>query len=252
MLAEKNCHIRDKNITIGEKSYMYSIKGYEGERFKSATRLVHSLFPEFETDKIIENIFKKNPLPEKYRGYTPETLKAKWEENRKESADLGTLLHDSIERFYNGENINNETAEWNQFIQFYNDHKHLKPYRTEWMVYDEDVKYLGIIDMVYENDDGTLSIYDWKRCKSIDKANSFNKWGVDKLVEDLPDANFWHYSFQLNIYKSILERKYKKKIKELFLVAMHPDKKQYSKIACQDLSEKTERLFELRELEIKN
>ena len=51
------------------------------------------------------------------------------------------------------------------FMNFIADHPHLKPYRTEWMIFDEDVKIAGSIDFVSENDDGTLTIYDWKRCK---------------------------------------------------------------------------------------
>ena len=32
--------------------------------------------------------------------------------------------------------------------------------------------------MVYENDDGTLMIYDWKRSKGISTINNFNKSGL--------------------------------------------------------------------------
>ena len=43
----------------------------------------------------------------------------------------------------------------------------MKPYRTEMMVFDEHVKIAGSIDMLFENKDKTLSIYDWKRSKKI-------------------------------------------------------------------------------------
>ena len=39
----------------------------------------------------------------------------------------------------------------------------MEPYRTEWMVYDEDLRFAGSIDMIFKNKDGTLEIYDWKR-----------------------------------------------------------------------------------------
>ena len=48
------------------------------------------------------------------------------------------------------------------FTEAVKDHPELKPYRTEWTIYDEDLKISGSIDMIYENPDGTLSIYDWK------------------------------------------------------------------------------------------
>ena len=64
---------------------------------------------------------------------------------------------------YRGDYKNiDEQVEWEYFLQFVGDHPELKPYRTEWMIYDEDLKLAGSIDMVYENADGTLSIYDWK------------------------------------------------------------------------------------------
>jgi hypothetical protein len=38
------------------------------------------------------------------------------------------------------------------------DTSHLKPYRTEWTIYDEELKIAGSIDMVYEKPNGTLAI----------------------------------------------------------------------------------------------
>jgi ATP-dependent exoDNAse (exonuclease V) beta subunit len=91
------------------------------------------------------------------------------------------------------------------------------------MIYHEDVKIAGSIDMVYENPDGTLSIYDWKRSKDITSENTWNKFALNPLVGHIPDTNFWHYAMQLNTYKYILEEKYGKRIQELNLVRIHPD-----------------------------
>jgi hypothetical protein len=43
----------------------------------------------------------------------------------------------------------------------------LIPYRSEWMVFWEEMKISGSIDMIFENPDGTILIYDWKRCREI-------------------------------------------------------------------------------------
>ena len=77
--------------------------------------------------------------------------------------------------------------------------------------------------MVYENPDGTLSIYDWKRSKNITRINKFNKFACTPCICHLPDSNFWHYALQLNMYKYILEAKYDKIVKDLYLVRLHPD-----------------------------
>ena len=91
------------------------------------------------------------------------------------------------------------------------------------MIYDEELKLAGSIDMVYENPDGTLMIYDWKRSKEISKTNGWNKSAITECIEHLPDTNFWHYSLQLNTYKTILERKYGKIVTNLYLVRLHPN-----------------------------
>ena len=146
-----------------------------------------------------------------------------------------------------------DTLEWKFFLKYLEDLPDLKPYRTEWTIYDEELKIAGSIDMVYENPDGTLAIYDWKRVKEIAKRNNFNKRAVTDCIKHLPDTNFWHYSLQLNTYKAILEAKYGKKVTSLYLVRLHPDnpKKTYELIQCADLSNEIADLFALRREQIK-
>jgi hypothetical protein len=99
--------------------------------------------------------------------------------------------------------------------------------------------------MIYENPDGTLSIYDWKRSKEIKKINTWNKYALTKSICQMPDANFWHYALQLNTYKAILEAKYDKKVTDLYLVRLHPDaeEKTYELIKVPDLSSEMTELF---------
>jgi len=108
--------------------------------------------------------------------------------------------------------------------------------------------------MVYENPDGTLSIYDWKRAKEITKANSFNKFAITHCINHLPDTNFWHYSLQLNTYKVLLEEKYGKTVKDLYLVRLHPNnnKKTFDLIKCADLKKEVYSLFEYRKIQLIN
>jgi hypothetical protein len=57
---------------------------------------------------------------------------------------------------------------------------------------------------------------------------------------------------QLNTYKAILEKKYGKTVKELFLVRLHPDaeEKTYELIKIPDLSTEIKELFEERKKQI--
>ena len=141
-----------------------------------------------------------------------------------------------------------EQVEWEYFINFIRDHPELKPYRTEWMIFDEELKLAGSIDMVYENPDGTLSIYDWKRSKDISKVNSWKKFALNPLISHMPDTNFWHYSLQLNVYRRILKEKYDIDVTELALVVLHPDNysKDYEVVEVPILDNELDNLWEYR------
>ena len=261
ILQNKNSHPRDDFIKFYNKGHKYEITCDPGVKYTSVTTWNHNHFPKFDADAIIENIFKSKDWGpnHKYWGLTAEQIKEGWKFNGNSAASAGTNLHERIELFMNSNKfkdneytqnelyelyINNydrfedDQVEWNYFIQFVKDHPHLKPYRTEWMIFDEDLKIAGSIDMVYENPDGTLSIYDWKRSKNITRINNFNKFAISPLICHLPDSNFWHYALQLNTYKVILEEKYGKKVKDLYLVRLHPDaeEKNYELIKLPDLS----------------
>ena len=98
----------------------------------------------------------------------------------------------------------------------------------------------------YENPDGTLSIYDWKRAKDISKNNKFNKYALTECIGSIPDTKYWHYALQLNIYKSILERKYDKTVTKLALVVLHPDGTNFEIINLPIMETEINDLFDMR------
>ncbi len=75
--------------------------------------------------------------------------------------------------------------------------------------------------MLLQNEDNTLSIYDWKFSKEI-QTHSYGKKGLG-AASDLNDCNTTHYSLQLNLYREILEKKYGYTIRDMVLVFMHRD-----------------------------
>jgi len=275
VLSVRNSHNRDSNIQFFELGHKYEILNEPGVKYTSVTTWNHSLFPEFDADNIITNMMKGKGWKEghKYWGLNAEQIKSLWNSNRDSVAGAGTDLHFEIECFNNnkrfkipytnkqlyemyisknGEKHLTKPIEWQYFINFVKDHPDLKPYRTEWLVYNEDVKISGSIDMVYENDDGTLSIYDWKRSKNITRINNYNRFALPPQICHIPDSNFWHYALQLNTYKAILESKYGKKIRDLFLVRLHPEaeEKNYELIMVPDLSVEIRDLFVERKTNI--
>lgn len=259
VLSSRNKHERDQYIEFYEESHKYIITSDRNSKYTSVTTWNHSHFPHFNPDEVIKNMTKSKNWKEghKYWGMKPEEIKKLWDNNRDNVAGAGTDMHYEIECFMNNTNILYDythkdlydfycktgipiinTIEWKYFIEFIKDTPDLKPYRTEWTIYHEELKLAGSIDMIYENSDGTLSIYDWKRSKNITAVNPFNKFAVEPIISHMPDSNFWHYALQLNTYKFILEEKYNKKIKDLYLVRLHPDteEKSYELIKLPDLT----------------
>ena len=272
-LSTQNAHSRDANIQFFEEGHRYVILTEPDVKYTSVTTWNHQHFPKFDADVIIDKMMKGSGWKKghKYWGQTPEQIKALWDTNKNAVSGAGTDLHYEIECFNNnddlapgytnkelyekymqenGDILATKPIEWQYFINFIKDTPDLKPYRTEWIIYNDSVKISGSIDMVYENQDGTISIYDWKRCKNITSSNNFNKFAIHPLICHLPDTNFWHYSLQLNTYKVILEEKYGKKVRDLFLVRLHPDAegKNYDLIKLPDLSFDVKDLF----LELRN
>jgi hypothetical protein len=274
VLSNRNSHPRDQYIQFFEEEHKYIITNDLENKYTSVTTWNHYHFPAFNANLIISNMMKGKNWKEghKYWGMTAEEIKKQWSNNSSAVSGAGTNLHFEIECFMNETNIDtsynhkdlydkyiadtnsevDKAIEWEYFINFVKDHPELKPYRTEWTVYDEDLKISGSIDMIYENPDGTLSIYDWKRSKEISRVNNYNKFAKNKLICHMPDSKFWHYALQLNTYKAILERKYEKKVTDLFLVRLHPDaeEKNYELIKLPDLTKEINELFEERKKEV--
>ena len=102
--------------------------------------------------------------------------------------------------------------------------------------------------MVYVNPDGTLLIYDWKRCKEIVCENMYGTTAITPCIKHMPDTNFWHYTLQLNTYKAIIEEKYGMKVVGLCLVCLHPDNcnKNYQIIKVPFVEKEIMELFEYR------
>jgi ATP-dependent DNA helicase PIF1 len=259
LLSEKNKHSLDKKIKFEKVGHKYWIDD-DNTNVISVTTYIKKFFDEFDTHKAIQNIFKsykyKNDPEYKYYNMTYDEIKKLWDDNGKMSSDLGTKLHEDIENFYNKDIYENESSEFKQFLDFYEDHKHLEIYRTEWLIFNENLKITGSIDAVFKNEDGTFSIYDWKRSKEI-KYES-DDCG-DYPLEYLPNSNYYHYSLQLNYYKNILEIYYDIKIKDMFLIIMHPDNKdnKYIKIEIENMTKEIDllnniRVKELNKIEFEN
>lgn len=216
LLSDINSNPRDKRVKFYEEPHIYEIEGYNGKVI-SVTTFIHSFFPKFDDEEAAEKAI--NAKMPKYPGMTKEEIISLWKEN----ASLGTEMHKMIENYINIGGELPKTIEAKYFLDFWGKITSLgyTPYRTEWVIYDEEYGIAGSIDLVLKCPEGGYAICDWKRSKEIKASNKYSK-GYSPLSH-LDDCNLNHYALQLNCYRHILERCYGIAIQSLFLVVIHPN-----------------------------
>jgi hypothetical protein len=253
LLSVKNAHKRDSRVTFVDETHSY----YLDDEWKfplSCTGFCHRNFGHFNADDIIKKMMRSKKWNEnKYYGMTPNEIKKLWDDNRDQAASMGTLMHNTIEDFYNLETEEERVnfswdprieKEKEYFMIFYNDHKHLKPYRTEMIVWSKEEELAGSIDMLFINEGtGELSIFDWKRSKEIRYENKYQK-GFGPCSH-FDDCNYYHYSLQLNFYKYLLETYYQFKVKDLHLAVFHPLNESYIKIQVNDYQQEIKDMLDV-------
>jgi len=247
-LSEINKHSFDSRIKFRDEGHKYWIDD-DDKDLVSSTTFIHTFFDHFDEDDCVKKILNskkyKDPTYE-YYNMSAEEIKNKW----KNAAKLGTEMHKDIEDFYNGIDIKNDTDEFKQFLQFYEDHKNLKIYRTEWLIFSDILRITGSIDATFINEDGTLTLGDWKRSKDIKDESFGGKTGKFPLTH-VPDCNYYQYSLQLNLYRTILEKFYNQKIKEMFLVVLHPkNKNEYKKIMVNKMDKEIQMMLDSRKQDL--
>ena len=212
---KRNAHARDKNIVLRQSDHIYMVNGIT---LDSVTTFVNNAFPKFNAEYHAKR--KAEQL-----GISPEEVLDMWEQKGRESRELGTELHKKIENYYQGIVSIDDDKTFNLFEMFA-DKIELKPYRTEWAVYDLKHNIAGTIDFVdYQN--GEYIIYDWKRSEKIIENGmpvKINKYGEkgNYPLEHLDNTPYYHYALQLSLYKYILEKNYGMKISDLRLGIFHP------------------------------
>lgn len=238
MLASKHPHPRDSRIRFEEEGHKYFIDGKpaSGSGYVSTTTLVHRLFPRFDADAVIAKMRGSLHWEDsRYYGLADEEIKQMWENNRNEAAEAGTAMHANLESCCNGLPHDQGTREFQLFSSFKEDNPDLVPFRTEWLIFDEDSRISGSVDMIYTNAKGEFIMCDYKRSKEL---RLYNKWqkGCSPLTASLDDCNYNHYSLQLGIYTAILEKNYGITISKAFLLLLHPSQDTYLVVPTRAMS----------------
>jgi len=215
-LATKNKDSRDSRVKFDPIEHRYFIDGNPDTI--SVTQLIDKFFPEFDAPYWA-------PIKASQRGISTDDILAEWEAKRIDSANKGTALHEAIENYYNNKSHDSNTTEFRHFLSFKQRYSGMTPYRSEWRIFDEDLLVAGTIDMVYKKEDGSLYMFDWKRSEKVVKndgsiKNDNYQFAFGELAH-LGDNSFNRYCLQQNIYKAILEKRYKQKISSMNLLVLH-------------------------------
>lgn len=252
-LNEQNAHPRDAHVQFEAATHTYTIHG-SAKDVTSVTGLLDGYIGKFDPDAVLDkyytrwqqNILKK---PD-YHGKSREEIKKLWKEKAEKAATEGTKLHKAIEEYYKDDYVDleytKERKEWKHFIAFQGKHK-LKAFRTEMVLWSDDHLLGGSIDMVVKNDDGTFSIFDWKRTKDAVRKDEHH-WGRygDGPLSSLPDTKYYKYSMQLNLYRELLQRYYGYTVKSMHIVRLHPDAASFELTDIDRMESETNALLECR------
>lgn len=284
VLLQRNAHERDAKCKYVERTHTYSLLEDKTPfvPFVSATSFVREGFHPFDANSVITNMRRGRNWNElnAYWGMTDDEIKAQWKTSGEEAARAGTALHARAEYFMNSrmltagythadllqEYIRNEEkvplhhhgtpdeeSEWRQFIQFVAENPTMKPFRTEWRIYDEHARIAGTIDMTYINEDGSLSLYDWKRSKEINsEVTRWSKYNCMPELGHILDSNYWHYALQLNTYRHILESHYGYHVRDMTLVRVHPNISEAEVLSVPRLETETTYKFNLAAENVSN
>ena len=232
-LSDLHPHPRDSRIRFFEDTHTYVVDG-SSSGILSVTALIHKYFPGFNAALVLSRMSSAVKL-ERYGDLTDAAIQKKWREDGKKAAERGTALHRSIERFYNGQEVDDSSVEYRYFLSFHESIRdRLTPYRTEWSIFDGDMDLAGQLDMLYKMPDGRYALYDWKCIKELRQDNRFEK-GLGSCAA-LENCNYNHYSLQLHLYKKILETRYDLVIGEMALVVLHSDHPSYLVYEVRDVS----------------
>lgn len=255
----KNRSLRDFLLDYSTKIHSYSYKGtvltYVGDA-------VNCCFPKFdEEQKALQKAYET--------GKETDYIKEEWASEKKEAEQLGSFVHRQIENFLLGKNSQSVfnyhyegclissrcpisiIPEMNQFATFWAK-KSWKPYRSQWIIFDEDLGLVGIVDLLAHNEKNDLLLCDWTRSRKIGTEVD-GKYVLQREPKStanicqylhLADTPFNRKALQLNVLRAILKKRYDLFVNQMFLVVFHAENEKFHELQIPLLEAETESFFQ--------
>lgn len=238
----------------------------ESYGLRSTTTDIGTLFAPFNETRTIARMMRRpswhDAKQNKYFGMTAQEVSDEWERIRSDASTKGTAMHLNLEHYLNGVAHETESKEFQLFRALERDHikGKLRPFRTEWMAYHDDLHLCGSADILFEyidDMDHPLEFYDpilnptprkkrlvmgdHKRSKEIhyapimardaDAEEAAEWYGCVPCTAMLSNCNFVKYACQMCYYKEYFEAHYEVVIdNEMFLFVLHPQQLTYLRV----------------------
>lgn len=233
---EINKHERDNNIQFTEDGHIYSLSqfgSYENMFISSVTTVVNKFkkndFDPYLISKRIvssKDYLSNNAHECDYVGMTYEEILEYFLSGQ--PSRMGTRLHNRIERYLLGEKHVDEEflknhPEIHYFKQVMNHFKEFDVYRTEWLLYDEELLICGALDCLLKHKkDGSYVMIDWKRAKKMTQSDKVRGSGYMLYpLNHLYASSLVGYYLQQNMYRKLLQ-KYGINVSTMYLAILHP------------------------------
>ncbi len=219
---------QDSHLSFEPSEHIYL---YDGRiQLTAVSNIINQFFVPFDSIGLSERVARRD-------GVSQCEVLEDWDCKGVESREIGTFLHTQIESFfsnkpmsmtthfcYNGEfvQVNKDVSikeEMSYFRNFLRDNP-IAPFRTEWHIFDMELKIAGTIDLLCRNGNH-FDMYDWKRSRKASPNETVWRNGINGL-ERVPDISFYHYALQQNLYKFILEKNYGITVENMYIVVLHP------------------------------
>lgn len=222
--------------SLDKKTHVYSLNG---SNYVSVTTFIKSYFEQFDAKKISKYV----ALARRNKGekVTATQVRKEW----KQTATDGTKVHQQIEDFIRKQK-EPTLCKAQSGVLFLKENVGIGAKQIpECIIWSDKYGIAGTSDLVVVDDDGHVSIYDWKTNKTLTRTST--KRGTHPATKDMADCNFVHYQLQLSTYAYILETEFGMPIRGLTLVHLHDDR-----YTAYDIDYKREKVQEMLEAWQKN
>ena len=216
---------------------------YGRKKLESVTTFVGRFFKPFNAREIARKLAKFKANKDKKHGV--KYFLKEW----KESADHGTRVHQLLEGYIKFKVVPEDVQEcdlpkFEQGIYWVNKNLEVNSrVQPEVKVFDETLGLAGTIDLVITNNDGTVTLVDWKTNRDI-KTKGYNGEKAKEPLE-MDDCSYNKYNLQLSTYAYILEHKYNTQVKDLILVHLLEDN--HGEYQLPYLKEEVKKMLEVKE-----